>query len=125
MKKSNVWSVVGVIALVVLGVGTLAINSAAVGEIEGKPYSVKRTERGFFNPGTWVYYNSDGIETPLDCKRALFGVECSDGEKVKFSAHSNKSDDISFPSITVNGEERDIRCANRGFIVDCLTSPSE
>lgn len=123
--RKNTGKTIGYIAVVILiiVVAVIAIaRSANIGDVTGKPYSVKLTSPLTFGPGTWVYYDDDGQEQPLNCER-FFNITCeSENGDIEFSVTVGKNNTLSFPHIKVNGEDQNIDCIYRGFSADCLTT---
>lgn len=111
-----------VVVLIIVVVFTIG-RSINIGDVTGKPYSVKLTSTINFGTGDWVYYNEAGQEKPLNCERSFAHITCeSENGELEFSATLGKRSAITFPSITVNGEKQSIQCANRLIGADCLTT---
>lgn len=112
----------GIVVFIIVIVFTIG-RSINIGDVTGKPYSVKLISNVNFGTGDWVYYNEAGQEKPLNCERSFARITCeSENGELEFSATLGKRNAITFPSITVNGEKQSIQCADRLIGADCLTT---
>lgn len=111
------------IIVLVFGIMVTVMSKAEVGNVTGKPYSIKQTTYSPFGAGTWVYYNEKGAERPLTCTK-VFTINCkNDNNTVIFTATvDNKNQILMFPSIKINGEEHKIICAKDFFTTSCRTT---
>ena len=111
-----------VVVLIIVIVFTIG-RSINIGDVTGKPYSVKLTNNVSFGTGDWVYYNEAGQEKPLNCDRSFARITCeSENGELEFRATLGKRNAITFPSITVNGKKQTVQCADRLIGADCLTT---
>lgn len=120
----NIVIALTLIAILIVGITVTVMNKATVGDVTGEPYSIKQTAYSPFGAGTWVYYNEEGKERPLNCTR-VFTINCeNDNKTVIFTATiDNKSQVLMFPKITINGKEQEIFCAKDFFTTTtCLTT---
>ena len=114
--------VLAVILLIIVSVIAIG-HSMNIGDVTGKPYSVRLTSHVNFGTGDWVYYNEAGQEKPLNCERSFARITCeSENGELGFSATLGRRGGITSPSITVNGEKQTVQCATRFIGADCLTT---
>lgn len=120
-SKAGVTILVVIVAIIAI-IFTIG-NSINVGNVEGKPYSIKQTSAVVIGAGNWIYYDEDGQEKPLNCSRLIVVTCDSEDGRVHFTTTlSGKNNVATFPAITIDGKPQDIHCAARFIGTECLTT---
>lgn len=121
-SDSKAGTIILVVIVAIVGIIFTIGNSINVGNVEGKPYSIKQTSAVFIGAGNWIYYDEDGQEKPLNCSRLIVVTCDSEDGRVHFTATLSKNNAATFPAITIDGKPQDIHCAARFIGTECLTT---